>query len=83
MFGINSLTGVITTREELDFESQSLHTLHVMASNPGLQETLATVFVHVNSVNEYRPVFTQRQYNFDVNAAVETGDAVGSVLATG
>ena len=81
-FSIAPATGVVTTRADLDFESQQQFELVVRALNPGTQYSgSATVTVLVRGVNEFTPVFERDEYLFSVSEAATVGQAVDTVQA--
>lgn len=82
-FTLDTRTLTVNSSAKLDFELQQTYSLHILAKNPGtnLQNT-AVVNVHLTSVNEFYPVFLQKEYNFSISESVKKGTTVGSVLAT-
>ncbi|OWF51064.1 cadherin-related tumor suppressor-like [Mizuhopecten yessoensis] len=81
-FSIESKTGIIRSQGQLDYESQSLYTVTVMAINPGTTKKGSTnIHIHLTGVNEYFPQFMQNEYSFTITESVADGSPVGSVHA--
>ncbi|XP_050668610.1 protein dachsous isoform X2 [Leptidea sinapis] len=77
-FSIDERSGLITTRSQVDCETNSMPQLTVVASdrgNPALSAT-ATLLVTVLDVNDNEPIFDQSFYN----VTVLENEAVGSCI---
>lgn len=82
-FTIDRNSGIIQSQSHLDYESQSLYTVIVMAINPGTSiKGSANIHIHLTGVNEFFPTFVQKQYSFTIKESVAEGSPVGSVHAT-
>ncbi|XP_033742322.1 LOW QUALITY PROTEIN: protocadherin Fat 4-like [Pecten maximus] len=82
-FSIELTTGIIRSQGQLDYESQSLYTVTVMAINPGTTMKGSTnIHIHLTGVNEYFPRFMQKEYSFTITESVADGSSVGSVHAS-
>ena len=74
LFGIDPLTGEISTRGEIDREFMDVHYFKVTATQagseltPGTSQTTATARVQINvrDINDNPPVFEQNVYNASV-----------------
>lgn len=76
LFNIDPTSGVITVAASLDYEKESELKFLVVASDcgsPSLSAT-ATVTIHVEDVNDNKPIFQQQLYNFTIkeHTAIET-----------
>ena len=71
VFHMNSTSGVITLRSELDYEESSEYELTVVALNRHCQavyaRTMVTVHVHVININDEQPSFAQHVYNVSIS----------------
>ena len=71
VFHMNSTSGVITLRSELDYEESSEYELTVVALNRHCQAVYAramvTVHVHVININDEQPSFAQHVYNVSIS----------------
>lgn len=80
-FKVNSKTGLITTNQPLDYETQTIHTIDVTARS-GSQKYDCTVKILVQSQDEYPPVFAQDVFVFNVPTNVAPGFLLGTVRAS-
>ncbi|CAL8330612.1 unnamed protein product [Merluccius merluccius] len=80
-FAIDSLTGDIHTRQTFDYELESEFCLVVEARDKGGKAATLRVLVTVKGRDEFSPVFTQRQYNFQLPEDAKPGQTVGYVMA--
>lgn len=82
-FQINDITGVVTTRGNLDYEAKNMYTLTIMALNSdSSHKSTMSLTVHVDGVNEFVPKFVKDSYYFSISESAETKTSVGQVLAT-
>ena len=81
-FAVDPLTGDISTRQTFDYELEREFCLLVEARDKGGKAATLRVTVAVTGVDEYSPVFTQRQYNFRLPEDARPGQTVGQVRAT-
>jgi len=94
-FAIDRLSGIITTRSEIDRESlvgvmttvtgsgDGHVTLTVVASDGGspVRSSSTVVLVHINDVNDERPLFDTEHYTFHIAENQPGGTIVGHVNA--
>ncbi|XP_010897511.2 protocadherin-23 [Esox lucius] len=80
-FAIDPLTGDIHTRQTFDFERESEYCFVVEARDKGEQAATVRVQVAIEGMDEFSPVFTQRQYRFVLPTNVKVGQMVGHVMA--
>uniref|UniRef100_A0A8C4NG34 FAT atypical cadherin 1 n=1 Tax=Eptatretus burgeri TaxID=7764 RepID=A0A8C4NG34_EPTBU len=62
VFEINSMSGVISLRDKLDFEKISSYNIIVQATNMAGRSTNTTVKVHLKDENDNAPTFVQSYY---------------------
>ncbi|XP_040001752.1 protocadherin-23 [Xiphias gladius] len=80
-FAIDPLTGDIHTRQTFDFERESEYCFVVEARDRGDKAATVRVQVTIKGVDEFSPVFTQKQYHFLLPENVKLGETVGYVMA--
>ncbi|XP_034544310.1 protocadherin-23 [Notolabrus celidotus] len=80
-FAIDSLTGDIHTRQTFDYERESEYCFVVEARDKGDKAATVRVQVSIKGMDEFSPVFTQKQYHFLLPENAKTGDMVGYVMA--
>lgn len=80
-FAIDPLTGDIHTRQTFDYERESEYCFIVEARDKGDKAATVRVQVNIKGVDEFSPVFTQKQYHFLLPENVKPGDTVGYVMA--
>nr|CAD7424977.1 unnamed protein product [Timema monikensis] len=78
MFLINPSTGVITTQQQLDYESCQWYNLTIEASNMAGAKSRCWVSVHVLDRNDNAPRFLQVSYS----GSVPESAAIGSLVLT-
>ena len=89
LFSVHPKTGVITTNQVLDYESERVHLLQVsVQNNPrengnqnSNQQQACNIQVMVESQDEFAPVFTQDIYTFDIPPNGSPGYILGNVKA--
>ena len=83
-FNIDAVSGLITTKSTLDYETKKLYKYNVTATDKGTSPNTATTTVTVNirDVNDNTPAFTGSPYNTTVNEDVSIGTSVKTVSAT-
>ncbi|XP_077465395.1 protocadherin Fat 2 [Stigmatopora argus] len=79
-FKINPKSGVIATREKLDFESQDRYEFDVLA-NEGEAEAQAHVVVQILDENDNSPEFTVSSYQAAVDENIPVGSSVAEIKA--
>lgn len=80
-FAIDPLTGDIHTRQTFDYERESEYCFVVEARDKGDKAATVRVQVAIKGVDEFSPVFTQKQYHFLLPENVKPGEPVGYVMA--
>ena len=82
-FIINSVTGKISTKQEIDYELVSQYSLQVSASDLGDHPltTTATIQIYVTDINDNSPEFSEDLYEFEVEESVPPGTIVGMINA--
>ena len=82
-FEINEITGIVTTRGALDYETKNMYKITIMALNPNSsRKTTMSLTIHIDGVNEFVPQFVQDSYFFSISESAETKTSVGQVSAT-
>ncbi|THD29103.1 hypothetical protein D915_000050 [Fasciola hepatica] len=83
-FIMNSETGIIQSRGNLDREIQSQYQLEVRVTDGGEPKFTATGTVEVNVLdyNDESPVFDKQSYEFRITENNEIGELIGSLRAT-
>ncbi|XP_054459735.1 protocadherin-23 [Anoplopoma fimbria] len=80
-FAIDPLTGDIHTRQTFDYERESEYCFVVEAKDKGDKAATVRVLVNIKGVDEFSPVFTQKQYHFLLPENAKPGETVGYVMA--
>ncbi|XP_049428541.1 protocadherin-23 [Epinephelus fuscoguttatus] len=80
-FAIDPLTGDIHTRQTFDYERESEYCFVVEARDKGDKAATVRVQVIIKGVDEFSPVFTQKQYHFLLPQNAKPGETVGYVMA--
>ncbi|ELV09857.1 Protocadherin-23, partial [Tupaia chinensis] len=81
-FLIDPLTGEIQAKRSLDYEQDSRYCLTVQAKDKGDLTASLTVWVDVEGIDEFEPIFTQEQYYFDLPEGQKTvRQSIGRVEA--
>lgn len=75
-FFINPSTGVITTKDILDYEINKSHNLTIRATNMASSSAICTVIVHVLDCNDNAPHFEQEVYRGEISEAAPIGSLV-------
>ena len=78
-FKIDSKTGVVTLAEELDYETQTIWTLEVVARDGGDLETRCHLEIQVQDANEAPPIF-QTPTEDDLELLINSKELKGSYL---
>ncbi|XP_056131020.1 protocadherin Fat 2 [Lampris incognitus] len=82
-FHIDFKTGVLTVTNPLDYESQSLHTLTVRASDSVTGAfSEATVEIEVEDVNDNAPIFSKLTYTSEIAEGLPVGTSVIQLSAS-
>ena len=76
-FIINQTSGQLFTTDPLDFETQRIFTLEILATNPSATcNNTANVLVELINVNEHSPVFSQNSFSIEVSEAAVPGSNI-------
>ncbi|XP_077426879.1 protocadherin-23 isoform X2 [Vanacampus margaritifer] len=78
---VDPRTGNVHTRQTLDYERDGEYCLVVEARDKGDKAATVKVYVSVKGVDEFSPLFTQKQYHFLLPRDAKPGDTVGYVMA--
>lgn len=81
VFAIDPFTGDIHTRQTFDYERESEYCFVVEARDKGDRAATVRVQVMVKGVDEFSPIFTQKQYHFLLPENIKPGETVGYVMA--
>lgn len=81
-FVIDPLTGDIHTERMLDYESVSEYCLLVQAKDRGGASAALEVWVEVEGIDEFEPIFTQDQYFFSLPEKGQGPQLIGRVEAS-
>ena len=82
-FNIDAVSGLITTKSTLDYETKILYKYNVTATDKGAipHTATTTVTVNIRDVNDNKPVFTGLPYSAKVNEDVSIRTLVKNVSA--
>ncbi|XP_012885169.1 PREDICTED: protocadherin-23 [Dipodomys ordii] len=81
LFVIDPFTGDIQAKQILDYESIDSYCLVVQAEDRGGLTSSLMLWVEVEGVDEYEPIFTQDQYFFSLPAEIGGRQLIGRVEA--
>ncbi|XP_055629293.1 fat-like cadherin-related tumor suppressor homolog isoform X5 [Toxorhynchites rutilus septentrionalis] len=76
MFFINPSTGVITTKDILDYENNKFYNLTISATNMASASAICAVIINVLDRNDNVPYFEQQIYKGEVSEAAPMGSLV-------
>ncbi|XP_006232597.1 protocadherin-23 isoform X2 [Rattus norvegicus] len=82
LFVIDPLTGDIHTEQVLDYESVSEYCFLVQARDRGGASASLEVWVEVEGIDEFEPIFTQDQYFFSLPEKGQGQQLIGRVEAS-
>uniref|UniRef100_A0A8C5LC81 Dachsous cadherin related 2 n=1 Tax=Jaculus jaculus TaxID=51337 RepID=A0A8C5LC81_JACJA len=82
LFVIDPLTGDISAKQMLDYESVDKYCLLVQAKDRGGSTASLVVWVEVEGVDEFEPIFTQDQYFFNLLEKNQGRQLIGRVEAS-
>ncbi|XP_029412632.1 protocadherin-23 isoform X2 [Nannospalax galili] len=82
LFVIDPLTGDIHTEKMLDYESIDKYCLVVQAKDRGGSTASLVVWVQVEGIDEFEPIFTQDQYFFNLPKKNQGQQLIGRVEAS-
>ncbi|XP_077627075.1 protocadherin-23 [Crocuta crocuta] len=81
-FLIDPLTGDIHTKQVLDYESDNKYCLTVQAKDKGDSAASLMVWVDIEGIDEFEPIFTQDQYFFNLPEKNKARQLIGRVEAS-
>lgn len=76
MFFVNPSTGVITTKDILDYENHKFYNLTLRATNMASASAECSVIINVLDKNDNTPYFEQQVYKGEVSEAAPVGSLV-------
>lgn len=80
-FAIDAFTGDIHTRQTFDYERESEYCFIVEARDKGDKAATVRVQVAIKGMDEFSPIFTQKQYHFLLPENTKPGETIGFVMA--
>ncbi|XP_028818497.1 protocadherin Fat 3a isoform X3 [Denticeps clupeoides] len=80
VFHINQYSGVITTRQPIDYETNQSYTLTVAAGDMAGREALVSVMVAVLDLNDNAPEFIKMHYHGRVSEGAPLNSVVSDIL---
>lgn len=81
-FGIDPITGVVSTTGQIDYELHPSYMLKVVAMDGGGRLARTDLNISVEDVNDNYPVINPITYNVTVYENLTAGDAITTILAT-
>ncbi|KAM3616499.1 uncharacterized protein V6R79_018992 [Siganus canaliculatus] len=83
-FSIDSVTGIITTLSQLDYEKNPNPTITVLATDGGKPPLSSTAVVNIvlQDINDNEPVFDRNIYNVSIKENTAPGTCILEVTAT-
>nr|XP_057940770.1 protocadherin-23 isoform X2 [Doryrhamphus excisus] len=81
-FAIDPHTGHVHTRQTFDYEHEREYCFVAEARDKGDKAATVRVHISIKGVDEFSPVFTQKQYRFPFPKDAKTRETVGFVMAT-
>nr|XP_057935723.1 protocadherin-16-like [Doryrhamphus excisus] len=83
-FSIDTITGIITTLSQLDYEKNPNPSITVLATDGGKPPLSSTAVVHIvlQDINDNEPVFDANFYNVSINEDTAPGTCILEVMAT-
>uniref|UniRef100_A0A2K5E9T8 Dachsous cadherin-related 2 n=1 Tax=Aotus nancymaae TaxID=37293 RepID=A0A2K5E9T8_AOTNA len=82
LFLIDPLTGDIHTKQILDYENGNKYCLTVQAKDKGDATASLVVWVDIEGIDEFEPIFTQDQYLFTLPEKNKDRQLIGRVEAS-
>ncbi|XP_025199596.1 cadherin-87A isoform X2 [Melanaphis sacchari] len=81
---VNRTSGVIFTKEKIDFETIENIDLNLIVYDTGHPQlsTTATIFIKITNINDNTPVFNQTEYKAEIEENAPVGTFVTIVIAT-
>ncbi|XP_032268933.1 protocadherin-23 [Phoca vitulina] len=81
-FLIDPLTGDIHTQQALDYENDNKYCLTVQAKDKGDSTATLTVWLDIEGIDEFEPMFTQEEYFFNLPEKNKVRQLIGRVEAS-
>ncbi|XP_030878052.1 protocadherin-23-like [Leptonychotes weddellii] len=81
-FLIDPLTGDIHTQQVLDYENDNKYCLTVQAKDKGDSTATLTVWLDIEGIDEFEPMFTQEEYFFNLPEKNKVRQLIGRVEAS-
>ncbi|XP_014399343.1 PREDICTED: protocadherin-23, partial [Myotis brandtii] len=81
-FLIDPLTGDIHAKQVLDYENDNRYCLTVQAKDKGDSTAFLMVWVEIEGIDEFEPIFTQDQYFFNLPENYNIRQLIGRVEAS-
>ncbi|XP_017271790.1 protocadherin-16 [Kryptolebias marmoratus] len=83
-FSIDSITGIITTLSQLDYEKNPSPSITVVATDGGKPPLSSTAVVNIllQDINDNEPVFERHFYNVSIKENTASGTCILEVTAT-
>ena len=84
-FAMNSVTGALTTINDIDREIVPFYSLEVQASGKGssqVRKAVTTIAITVTDINDNSPVFNPDTYYIDIKENLAIGMVIGHLLAS-
>ncbi|XP_053453810.1 protocadherin-23 [Nycticebus coucang] len=82
LFFIDPLTGDIHAKQILDYENGDKYCLTVQAKDRGGSTASLMVWVDIEGIDEFEPIFTQEQYFFTLSEKNKVKQLIGRVEAS-
>nr|XP_031320215.1 protocadherin-23 [Camelus dromedarius] len=82
LFLIDPLTGDIHAKQDLDYENDQKYCLTVQAKDKGDSTASIMVWVDIEGIDEFEPIFTQDQYFFNLPEKNNVRQLIGRVEAS-
>lgn len=81
-FLIDPVTGDIHTQQVLDYENDNNYCLTIQAKDKGDSTATLTVWLNIEGIDEFEPVFTQDKYFFNLPEKNKVRQLIGRVEAS-
>lgn len=79
IFTINPSTGIITTKDEVDYESANFFNLTIRATNMAAKEATCNLIIQILDRNDNHPYFENALYRGIISESAEIGSLVSSL----
>lgn len=76
VFFINPSTGIITTKDDVDYERNNFYNLTIRATNMAAKEAHCNIIIQVLDVNDNNPFFESSVYRGEISEAAPIGSLV-------